>query len=132
MALICNFAIMQNILSTAVPSVGPFSTAVQSGDLLFFSGQIGVDNKGQLADGFEGEVNQALGNIRSILAEQHLDFSHIVSITIYLDSMKNYKTLNEIYRTWFTDHFPARTCIAVAELPLHAQIELTVTASLKK
>ena len=113
------------------PAAGPFSTAVKANGLLFLSGQIGTDNVGILATSFEAEVHQVLKNIGIILASQHLGYQHLVSVTIYLKDMDNFGKLNEIYRSYFNDYYPSRTCIAVLALPLKANVEITATALLK-
>ena len=109
-------------------SPGPFSTGVKANGFLFLSGQVGIDQDGKLADEFDLEVRQIFKNIDAVLSEQKLTFNDIVSVTIYLKDMQNFKPLNDIYKTYFQDYYPARTCIAVLELPLKANVEMTVTA----
>jgi|SRR5579872_2844995 len=109
-------------------SPGPFSTGIKANGFLFLSGQIGIDQSGKLADNFDFEVRQIFKNIDAILSEQYLTFKNIVSVTVYLKDMGNFKPLNEIYKTYFQDYYPARTCIAVLELPLKANVEMTITA----
>jgi len=109
-------------------SPGPFSTGVKANGFLFLSGQVGIDQGGNLADDFDLEVKQILKNINVVLSEQKLTFDHIVSVTIYLKDMQNFKRLNDIYKTYFNSYYPSRTCIAVLELPLQANVEMTITA----
>ena len=109
-------------------SAGPFSTGVKVNGFLFLSGQVGIDQDGNLADDFDLEVKQILKNIDAVLSEQKLTFDNIVSVTIYLKDMQNFKRLNDIYKTYFNGYYPSRTCIAVLELPLKASVEMTVTA----
>ena len=109
-------------------SPGPFSTGVKANGFLFLSGQVGIDQGGKLADDFELEVRQIFENIDAILSEQKLTFDNIVSVTVYLKDMQKFKRLNDIYRTYFNDYYPSRTCIAVLELPLKANVEMTITA----
>jgi len=113
------------------PSVGPFSTCVFANGLLFISGQIGLKRSGVLAENFHDEVVTIMENIGLILGEAGLSHSDIASVTIYLKDMKKFGELNELYKKYFKQSYPARTCIAVAGLPLNANVELTVTASLK-
>ena len=108
-------------------SPGPFSTAVKANGFLFLSGQVGIDQDGNLANDFDLEVRQIFKNIEAVLSEQKLTFDNIVSVTIYLKDMQNFKRLNDIYKTYFNGYYPSRTCIAVLELPLKANVELTVT-----
>jgi len=109
-------------------SAGPFSTGVKANGFLFLSGQVGIDQDGKLADDFDLEVKQIFKNIDAVLAEQELTLNNIVSVTVYLKDMGNFKRLNDIYRTYFQDYYPSRTCIAVLELPLKANVEMTITA----
>ena len=110
-------------------SPGPFSAGVKANGFLFLSGQVGIDQSGKLADDFDLEVKQIFKNIDAILSEQQLKLDNIVSVTIYLKDMQNFKRINEIYKTYFNGYYPSRTCIAVLELPLKANVELTVTAA---
>ena len=109
-------------------SPGPFSTGVKANGFLFLSGQVGIDQDGNLANDFDLEVKQIFKNIEAVLTEQKLTFANIVSVTVYLKDMQNFKRLNDIYRTYFDGYYPTRTCIAVLELPLKANVELTITA----
>ena len=109
-------------------SPGPFSPGVKANGFLFLSGQVGIDQSGKLADDFDLEVRQIFKNIDAVLSEQNLTFDDIVSVTIYLRDMQNFKRLNDIYKTYFNGYYPTRTCIAVLELPLKANVEMTITA----
>lgn len=109
-------------------SPGPFSAAVKANGFLFLSGQVGIDQDGKLANDFDLEVRQIFKNIEAVLSEQMLTFDNIVTVTVYLKDMQNFKRLNEIYKTYFNGYFPSRTCIAVLELPLKANVEMTITA----
>ena len=109
-------------------SAGPFSVGVKANGFLFLSGQVGIDQDGKLADDFDLEVKQIFKNIDAVLSEQKLTFNNIVSVTVYLKDMGNFKPLNDIYKTYFQGYYPSRTCIAVLELPLKANVEMTVTA----
>lgn len=113
-------------------SPGPFSTGVKANGFLFLSGQVGIDQDGKLANDFDQEVQQIFKNIEVVLTEQKLTFDNIVSVIIYLKDMQNFKRLNDIYKTYFNGYFPSRTCIAVLELPLKANVEMTITASINK
>jgi len=109
-------------------SPGPFSTGVKANGFLFLSGQVGIDQDGKLADDFDLEIRQIFKNIDAVLTEQKLTFDNIVSVMIYLKDMQNFKPLNDIYKTYFNGYYPSRTCIAVLELPLQANVEMTITA----
>lgn len=108
----------------------PFSSSLVAGDLVFLSGQIGIDPvSSKLSDaGFEAEVRQVMENIKSELKKHNLTLDNLVSTTIYLKDMKQYDALNKVYSSYFKDRFPTRTCIAVADLPADASVEITGTA----
>ena len=114
------------------PSVGPFSTCVFANGFLFISGQIGLKKSGELSANFSEEVVTIMENLGLILSESKLSYADIATVTIYLKDMKKFGELNEIYRKYFNLSYPARTCIAVEELPLNANVEMTVTATLRQ
>lgn len=108
----------------------PYSKVKSAKDFVFLSGQVGINSAtGQLVtSNFEAEVHQVMKNIGSLLHEQGLAYSDLVNVTIYLKSMDNYPITNQVYRSYFTGDFPARVCIAVADLPAKANIEIAGTA----
>jgi len=107
----------------------PFPETCLYKDTLYLSGQIGLDNTGQLiSTGFEAEVKQVMENIGHTLRKNDLTYNNLINVTIYLTSMDNYAALNAVYSTYFDKKFPARVCIAVKELPRHAQIEIAAIA----
>jgi len=112
-------------------SPGPFSAGVKANGFLFLSGQVGIDQDGNLAENFDLEVRQIFKNIDAVLSEQKLTFNNIVSVTVYLKDMQNFKPLNDIYKTYFQGYYPTRTCIAVLELPLKANVEMTITVAIE-
>lgn len=122
---------MEKINSTKLRAVqAPFSTGVKANGFFFLSGQVGLDDSGVLVKGFENEVRQILNNVIAVLNEQQLTEKNIASITIYLKDMQNSQKLNAVYKTYFEFPYPSRTCIAVADLPMDANVEMTVTAAL--
>jgi len=111
----------------------PYSDSVLVNNFLFISGQIGINKStGKLVTAdFEREAIQVMENIKSLLDKENLTFSDLVSVTIYLKTMDHYQLLNNIYASFFEDEFPARVCIAVADLPLNAQVEIAATAAIR-
>src|SRR4030095_288428 len=109
----------------------PFSKTFSANDFTFISGQVGIDETtGRLVtDSFEAEANQVMKNIETLLKKEGLSFSDLATVTIYLKNMDNYQMTNKVYSSFFKDKFPARVCIAVADLPIKANIEITATAS---
>jgi len=104
----------------------PFSEAIVSGETLYISGQIGtggLDGK-LIGPDFKSEAGQVMKNLGNLLRDHNLSYKDLVSVTIYLTSMDNYKVTNEVYKKYFSERFPARVCIAVKELPMNARIEI--------
>jgi 2-iminobutanoate/2-iminopropanoate deaminase len=124
---------MKYIATEKAPkAVGPYSQAIVTGGLIFCSGQIGIDpKKGTLVKGFEKQTQQVLKNLRAVLKEANSDLNYIVKVTVYLADINDYKTMNEIYGQYFTDHKPARAAFAVANLPAGALIEIEAVAEIK-
>lgn len=124
---------MKQVLHTdlAPKAVGPYSQAIRMGDFLFCSGQISIDPKTQ--DVFTGDIKtqteMVLNNIEAILKNSNLNFSHIIKTTIFLTSMSDFASVNEIYAKRFSKDPPARSTIAVAGLPKGVNVEIEVIAN---
>jgi 2-iminobutanoate/2-iminopropanoate deaminase len=118
-------------VKTGTPN-GLFTPAIVTGDLVFTSGQIGIDSKtGQLAEGFEGQFQQVFKNLTAVLDASGSSIDHVVKATVFLADMNDYNTLNELYKKQFKGDPPARTTVQVARLPRDAKIEIEVVAVLK-
>jgi len=119
--------------SRATGALGPYSHGIISGELVFISGQLGIDPEtGKLSDGIENQVRYAFKNILYILEEKNLNFNHIVKTTILLSDISDFQTVNEIYAEQFSEPFPARSAYAVAGLPLNSLVEIEVIAELNQ
>ncbi len=101
----------------------PYTPLYRAGDWACISGQIGMDDGG-VVDGFEAQLRQIFANLERLLADNGVTRTQIARITVFLVDMADYATLNEIYLEWFGDHRPARTAVAVKELPFGARVEL--------
>jgi 2-iminobutanoate/2-iminopropanoate deaminase len=117
----------------APAAIGPYSQAIRSGDMLFASGQIGLDpTTGQLVPGGIAEqTKRVFENIKAVLAEAGLDVKHVVKTTVYLKSMSDFAVVNEIYASFLAPAGvvpPARSTVAVAGLPKNALVEIEVIA----
>jgi 2-iminobutanoate/2-iminopropanoate deaminase len=117
----------------APAAIGPYSQAIRSGDMLFASGQIGLDPAtGQLVPGgISEQTKRVFENIKAVLAEAGLDMTHIVKTTVYLKSMSDFAAMNEIYASFLAPKGvvpPARSTVAVAGLPKDALVEIEVLA----
>jgi 2-iminobutanoate/2-iminopropanoate deaminase len=110
--------------------VGPYSQAVKVGDLLFTSGQIGLEpyTGTIIHDSIENETRQVLENIKTILKEAGSSLDKVIKTTIYITSMDNFSRVNTIYGQYFTEKPPARSCIEVSSLPKGASIEIETIA----
>ena len=112
------------------PPGAPFSEAVRVGDVVYLSGMVGiVPGRMQLAPGgIKAETAQALENIRTVLAASGLGFDDLVKCTAMLADIGEWPAFNEVYRTYFSKHLPARSAFAASGLVLGARIELECTA----
>ena len=112
--------------SSAPAAIGPYSQAVQGGRFLFTSGQLGIDPAtGKLAEGGVGaQARQSLKNIQALLAEVGATEKNVVKTTVFLTSMADFKEVNEAYAAVFNADCPARSCVAVKELPLNGLVEI--------
>jgi 2-iminobutanoate/2-iminopropanoate deaminase len=114
------------------PPNGLYTPAIVSGDLVFTSGQLGIDSKtGQLVEGFEGQFEQVFKNLTAVLEAAGSSSEHIVKATVFLADMNDYNTMNELYKKKFKGDPPARTTVQVARLPRDAKIEIEAIAVLK-
>ncbi|MEO6690580.1 MAG: Rid family hydrolase [Dokdonella sp.] len=109
----------------------PFSEAVRVGDMLYLSGEIGID-KGKLVDGgIAVETKQVMDNIGANLARHGSSFDRVIQCTVALADIKEWPAFNEIYRGYFTKHFPARMAYATGGLALGARVEVQCNATME-
>jgi 2-iminobutanoate/2-iminopropanoate deaminase len=135
-ACTASFASAQNAKRRAVktgPPNGIFSPAIITGDLVYTSGQIGVDSKtGQIVEGgIEAQTEQVFRNLEAVLEAAGSSIEHVVKATVFLADMNDYNTMNELYKKHFKGDPPARSTVQVARLPRDAKIEIEVVAVLK-
>jgi len=109
--------------------IGPYSQAARQGDLVFLSGQIGLDPKtGALSATVEEQTARVMKNLGAVLQASGLDFSDVVQARIYLTNMSDWTSINEIYGRSFTGAYPARATVMVAGLPKGALVEIEMIA----
>lgn len=107
------------------PSVGPFSQAISTGDLIFLSGQVGLDADGKLVEGgVAAEAEQIFRNLAAVLDAAGKSFADVVRVGVFLIDISDFAALNAIYAGHFKQPYPARTTVAVAALPLGAAVEI--------
>jgi len=125
----------QAVSSDKAPkALGPYSQAVRCGDLLFLSGQVGIDPQtGKLAEGgVEAQARQVFKNMAAVLAAAGADFGSLLKTTVFLKDMSHFKTVNEIYAGHVPQPYPARSAVAVRDLPLGAEVEIEAIAVVDK
>ncbi len=124
---------MKKIINTpdAPAPIGPYNQAVQSGDLLFISGQIAlIPGTSDLSDAdIAAETNQVMKNLNAILKAAGMGFDNVVKTTIFLSDMSLFGAVNEVYGSYFESGFPARETVAVKGLPKNVNVEISMIAS---
>jgi 2-iminobutanoate/2-iminopropanoate deaminase len=123
---------MKSIIYTekAPAPIGPYSQAVQTGNMLFVSGQIAIDPETSLL--IEGtiaeEAKRVMQNLEALLAKAGFSFGNVVKTSIFLSDMKHFAEVNEVYGSYFHSDFPARETVAVLGLPKNVNVEISVIA----
>lgn len=121
-----------NVINTnnAPAAIGPYSQAIVSGDLIFTSGQIPLDPaSGELVQGdIQAQTRQVFSNLREVLQEAGASLDDAVKVNVYMTDLKDFAALNEVYATFFTQPYPARSCVEVSSLPKGAQVEIEIIA----
>ncbi|MBR4577054.1 MAG: RidA family protein [Clostridia bacterium] len=113
----------------APAAVGPYSQAIQAGNLLITSGQLGLEPEtGSLPEGVEAQAEQSLKNVDAILAEAGLARTDVIKTTVFIRNMGDFAAVNRIYAAYFGDHKPARSCVEVSALPKNGLVEIEVIA----
>jgi 2-iminobutanoate/2-iminopropanoate deaminase len=114
----------------AAKPVGPYSAALQTGNLLFVSGQVPIEPaSGAMVDGdIAAQTRRALENVGLLLRAAGLTYAHVVRTTVFLADMNDFKAMNEVYSTFFVEPYPARSTVQAARLPRDARIEVDAIA----
>ena len=123
---------MKTIISTAnaPAAIGPYSQAIDLGNLVITSGQLPIDPAtGAFPEGIQAQTKQSLTNVKAILEAAGLTMDSVVKTTVFLSDMNNFGAMNEVYATFFTEGgYPARSAVEVARLPKDALVEIEVIA----
>lgn len=122
---------MKKVIATtnAPGAIGPYSQAIDTGSFVFISGQIPVNPAtGKIPEGIEAQAAQSIANIKAILAEAGLTMDNVVKTTVFLADMSLFADMNKVYAENFTAPFPARSAVAVKELPKQVLVEIEVIA----
>jgi 2-iminobutanoate/2-iminopropanoate deaminase len=108
--------------------VGPYTPIVRAGEWLVVSGQVGLRDGQLVSGGLQDELRQALENLRGLLESEGATTDQVVKTTVFLTHMRDYAAMNETYIEFFGDHRPARSAVAVVELPIGALVEIEAWA----
>lgn len=115
--------------NNAPGAVGPYVQAVKVNGMVYCSGQLGIDPAvGKMPEGVEAQAHCSMKNMGAILKEAGSDYSKIVKTTIFLADMNDFAKVNEIYKSYFGEEYPARSCVQVAKLPLGGLVEVECIA----
>src|SRR5687767_7399846 len=120
------------IYSSAAPEpIGPYSQAIQAGNILFISGQIAIQQSTgkMLTETIEEETQQVMQNLGEILKAAGMDFSHVVKSSIFLKDMNNFPRVNAVYGQFFQKEPPARETVEVSQLPKGVNVEISCIAA---
>ena len=119
------------IATTAAPgAIGPYSQAIDTGTFVFASGQIPINPAdGKIAEGIKAQTMQCIANVTAILNEAGLGLENVVKTTVYLQDMNDFAAMNEVYGEHFPAPCPARSAVAVRELPKKVLVEIEVIAA---
>lgn len=123
---------MKTVSTNKAPAaIGPYSQAQICGNLVFASGQIPIiPETGEIAQGLEAQANQVFKNITELLKAAGTDISKTVKTTVFIKNMDDFAAINTIYANYFTEPYPARSCVEVARLPKDVFLECEVIAEL--
>lgn len=108
--------------------VGPYTPIVKAGPWLVTSGQIGISDGAIVEGGFEAQLRQAMANLAAVLETEGATLSDVTKTTVFLTSIDDYALMNSVYTEIFGDHRPARSAVAVGQLPLGAVVEIEASA----
>lgn len=115
--------------NAAPQAIGPYSQAIDLGDLVFVSGQIPINpDSGEVVEGIEGQTSQVMKNLQAILTEAGLTFANVAKFTIYITNMDDFAKINEVYASFLQEPYPARATVEVSKLPKGVGVEMDVIA----
>ena len=124
----------QVIVTTNAPkAIGPYSQAIKANGFVFVSGQLPINPATSTIEATDitGQTDQALKNLKAILAEAGCSLNDVVKNTVFLTDISNFAGMNEVYKQYFKEECPARSAFAVKDLPLGALVEIESIAALK-
>jgi len=123
---------MKKIINTknAPAPIGPYSQAVLVGNTLYTSGQIAINplSNELVLDDIKSETRMVMENLKAVLLEAEMDFSHVIKCSIFISNMNDFAQINEVYGSYFKSDFPARETVQVACLPKNVNVEISAIA----
>lgn len=123
----------KNVITSdkAPAALGPYSAGIKTGNMVFLSGQLGIDPAtGKLPEGVEAQAAQSLANVEALLTAAGATFANVIKTTVYLADIADFAKVNEIYASKFSEPFPARSAVQVGALPAGGLVEIEVVATL--
>lgn len=123
---------MKETKTTNAPAaIGPYSQAITVDNMLFTSGQIPIDPAtGNIPEGVEAQARQAMTNVKNLIAAAGGSIENTVKTTVFIQNMSDFAKINEIYAEFFTEPYPARSCVEVAKLPKDVLLEVEAIVEL--
>ncbi|MCK0535278.1 MULTISPECIES: RidA family protein [unclassified Anaerobiospirillum] len=111
--------------ANAPKAIGPYSSAISLGNMLFVSGQIPVNpQSGDMPEDIKDQANQSLSNLKALVEEAGFTLADVVKTTVFLADIGDFTAVNEVYSTYFAQPYPTRSCVAVKDLPKGARVEI--------
>lgn len=113
----------------APAALGPYSQAIDLGEVVFTSGQIPVDPAtGIIPEGVSAQAEQSLKNVKAILEAAGTSMDKVIKTTVFISDMNTFADINAVYATFFAEPYPARSCVEVARLPKDVMLEIEAIA----
>ena len=113
-------------------AIAPYSKAIQVGELVYTSGQIGINPKtGLIEADVQAQAKQVLENVKALLEAAGTNLDNVFKSTVFIKDMNEFELINEVYRQYFSAPYPARSCVEVARLPKDVRLEIEVIAFVK-
>lgn len=122
---------MKKVISTekAPAAIGPYSQAIEVNGMVFTSGVIPVvPETGEIPEGSVAQAKQALTNLKNLVEASGSNMGKVIKTTVFIKEMNDFAAINEVYKTFFTTDFPARSCVEVARLPKDVMLEIEAIA----
>lgn len=111
--------------NNAPKAIGPYSSALKVGNMLFVSGQIPVDPAtGNIPATIKEQANQSLANLKALVTESGFTLADAVKTTVFITDINDFAAVNEVYATYFAEPYPTRSCVAVKDLPKGVKLEI--------